>query len=140
MTSTSLLWTTFQAAPNAGPWSPLQVECQTAGEDEPEIEGLLQHNFLIERCEGHLAFVAFKLVNERAKTSIDDSEVQFVQIWKPVYYRNETGDKRESEIRKTAGNSKKNAKIWKKYSLSLFGPFAWVFEFQLFARESSCDP
>lgn len=45
------------------------------------------------------------------KTSIDDSEVQFVQIWKLVYYRNETGDKQESEIRKKASNSKKIAKI-----------------------------
>lgn len=41
--------------------------------------------------ESYLGFVvAFKLVNEKTKTSIDDSDVQFVQKWKLIYYRNGT--------------------------------------------------
>lgn len=54
---------------------------------------VLATQFFRSKGEGYLAFVAsFKLANEKIKNNIDNSEIQFVQKWSPIYYRNETED------------------------------------------------
>ena len=115
-----LLQTTLQAAPNADPWSPLQVDCRRGWTwNWAVIANLI---FSVQRWRLlRISSLPLSLLMKRWKNNIDNSEVQFVQKWRLICHRNKTKDKWKREIHSKTNNRKKIAKDLKKYFF-----FYWV--------------